>query len=82
MTSTNKLLAITISIFLGAIGPLHAQTQGILPISDALKGISLSNPDSSTVGFIGSRCGNLFMTIGGYFSANACLLYTSDAADE
>ena len=71
MANMIKVLAISVSIFVGTIGSLNAQSQGILPIIDAIKGVNLSNPDSSTVGFVGSRCGNLYMTIGGYFSANA-----------
>ncbi len=48
-----------------------AQTQKMLSIGEATKGLSLSNPDNSTIGFIGTRCGILFMTISGYFASNA-----------
>ncbi len=48
-----------------------AQSQKMLSITEATKGLNLSNPDNSTVGFIGTRCGVLFMTISGYFASNA-----------
>lgn len=48
-----------------------AQTQPMLPLVDAVKGINLSKPDNSTIGFIGSRCGTLFAAIAGYFAGNA-----------
>jgi hypothetical protein len=48
-----------------------AQTQGMLSISDATKGLNLSKPDNSTIGFIGTRCGVLYMAISGYFASNA-----------
>ena len=49
----------------------HAQTQGMMPLVDTVKGINLSKPDNSTIGFIGSRCGTLYTAIAGYFAANA-----------
>jgi hypothetical protein len=49
----------------------HAQKQGMMPLNDAVKGINLSKPDNSSIGFIGSRCGTLYMAIAGYFAANA-----------
>lgn len=48
-----------------------AQNQGMLPITEVMKGTNLSKPDNSAIGFIGVRCGNLFTTISGYFAGNA-----------
>lgn len=48
-----------------------AQTQKMLSIVEATKGLDLSKPDNSTLGFIGTRCGVLYMTISGYFASNA-----------
>lgn len=51
--------------------PSIAQTQKMLSISEATKGLNLSKPDNSTIGFIGTRCGVLYMAISGYFASNA-----------
>jgi acetate kinase len=51
--------------------PSFAQTQKMMSISEATKGLNLSKPDNSTIGFIGTRCGVLYMTISGYFASNA-----------
>ena len=48
-----------------------AQNQKMLSMAEATKGLNFSKPDNSTIGFIGTRCGVLFMTISGYFSSNA-----------
>lgn len=48
-----------------------AQNQKMLSMPEATKGVNLSKPDNSTIGFIGTRCGVLYMTISGYFASNA-----------
>lgn len=40
-------------------------------MSEATKGLNISKPDNSTIGFIGTRCGVLYMAISGYFASNA-----------
>lgn len=42
-----------------------------MPLVDIVKGINLSKPDNSSIGFIGQRCGTLYTAIAGYFAANA-----------
>lgn len=67
----NKLILKVIFGLAFSSGFATAQTQGMLPMVDVVKGVNLTNPDNSTIGFIGTRCGTLFMTISGYFAGNA-----------
>ncbi len=66
-----KLLTIITVAALVSINSVYAQNQGMLPLVDAVKGINLSKPDNSTIGFVGSRCGTLYTAIAGYFAGNA-----------
>ena len=67
----NKFLFLFFTLMIGSANPVFSQTQGMMPMVEAVKGINLSKPDNSTIGFVGSRCGTLFTAIAGYFAGNA-----------
>jgi hypothetical protein len=52
------------------------------PLVEATKGTNWDKPDSSTIGFIGTRCGVLFNSISGYFAGNAAKESDKKSADD
>ena len=66
-----KAIALTSLLMISFGNYAYAQTQGMMPLVDTVKGINLSKLDNSSIGFVGERCGTLFTAIAGYFAGNA-----------
>jgi hypothetical protein len=67
----NKITASLACLLIISSTPAFAQGKAMLPMVEATKGTNWEKPDSSTIGFIGTRCGVLFNSISGYFAGNA-----------
>ena len=67
----NRLIFFVFVLMFARSNYVFSQPREMFPIVEAVKGINLSKPDNSSIGFIGERCGSLYTVIAGYFAGNA-----------
>lgn len=67
----NTIYALVAAVLIFGSTPVLSQGKEMQSMTEALQGTNWNKPDSSTIGFIGTRCGVLFTAISGYFASNA-----------